>query len=107
MGYASNAKVIWALKLLDKIGSLSKKYNLAEVYNNSEESRFDRDNFANPNSPNNNFTSLIAQDSAFLITENNFDSFCGSCISSKQTQIVIHKPMTEIKKNLEKIHVDL
>lgn len=34
--YASNAKIIWASKLLTKMGDLSTDYKPAEIYNDSE-----------------------------------------------------------------------
>lgn len=108
MGHASNTQIIRASKLLNRIGSLSNKYNTVEVYNNSEESDSDYDNFIILNQ---NYKSPIIfeilEGSTLTTTESNLNSLCELYISSKHTRTVIHKSMTEVKKNLDKAHVDL
>lgn len=92
MRYISNAKVIKALKLLNKI-NLSKHYDLIKIYNNSKKFKSDH--------KNQNFSSLLnTWDTSFMlekiqdinfdlivyaIIKSNFNNFCTLCISSKQT----------------------
>lgn len=49
--YISNNKIINISKLLDRIGDVSRKYNLANIYSNFE--TFDIKEIFNNNSPNN------------------------------------------------------
>lgn len=129
--YASNAKIIRALKLFMGIKSFDNAYNIIEIYSNSKQ--FDLDNNYNqlkyPNSSNDNYANYpkhfnnsmpvhakktysfipSAKTSALSSPLNNdFDSLCTPYIASKQTRIVINnKLMIEVKEKLEEVYVNL
>lgn len=119
LSYASNARVIRALRFLTGIGDFNTKYDLAKVYSNFEESELEVERLPSPslhipeaNSPvgiipAQSYTSL-SEASARTIIDNNFDSFCLPCVASKQTHVIIrNKPMIKVEGKLNEVHVDL
>lgn len=105
MGHANNARVISASKLLTGMGDFNAEYNPAETYSDFEQSGSENDVITDLAMPQPKDT-LTAY--ASYASDNNFDSLCTPCISSKQTRVVVDsKPMTEVKEKLEEVHVDL
>lgn len=99
-GYASNAKVTKALKLLTKIENFNTKYNLTKVYSNFEKFKLEAKKLLSLSPHILKVSSLVgillAQFYASLlkvlvytIIDNNFDSFCLSFVASKQTCVII------------------
>lgn len=90
-GYASNIKVIRALKLLTGIKDFSKNCNSAEIYNDSKafkpEASLDNPNLTDNNSANTN-TVIKTMMKISKITNSNFDKICELCMKSKQTWVV-------------------
>lgn len=116
-GHASNARIIRASKLLTGMGSFDNAYDPTEIYSDTEQSESDddeqltdlgqRDN-KQPVNPDNQLAIPSAMASVLDIPESDFDRICTLCIASKQTRVVIrNKSMTEVKKKLEEVHVDL
>lgn len=117
--HASNARIIRASKLLTGMGDFIKEYDPTEIYSDSERSDSDfgddddhadnvdlalRDTATATLPPNSAMSSFLA----LATSDNDFDSLCTACISSKQTRVVVRgKSMTEAKEKLDEVHVDL
>lgn len=116
-GHASNARVIWALKLLTGIGDFSENYDPAEIYSNFEAPKLEKSlNSANliANNPTDTSTAIktlhgiLMKASKITNTNSDFDEICEPYMGSKQTWVIRwYKPMTLTKKKLEKIHINL
>lgn len=118
-GYASNAKIIRALKLLDGIGNLGGEYDLADIYSNSEafnvQECFNSPNDSDPQNPkpedtssNNLQTESTDKLRISKITNSDLDKICEPCVESKQTQVVRRqKLITPTEEKLEEVQVDL
>lgn len=88
--------------------SLSKEYNPAKIYNDSEKFDSDYDDLITLNQNYKNITTFeMSEDSALATMMSNFDSLCGPYLSNKQTQTMIYKLITKVNEKLEEVHVDL
>lgn len=97
--YASNARIIRASKLLTGMGNFNKEYNPTKIYSDSEQSNSSSDNdddhadnadktsrdTATATPSNSTMSSLLA----LSASDNDFDSLCTPCISSKQTRVLV------------------
>lgn len=90
-GYASNAKVIRALKLLIGIGDFGENYNLVEIYSDFKASKPEKSR-DNPNPIDNNSAStnitIETTMKASKIINSNFDKICEPCVENKQTWVM-------------------
>lgn len=102
-GYASNAQIIRASKLLAGIGEFSTTYDPAKIYSNSEASE--------PEDVNVNIEPELhatLQASRVTYSGSDFDEIYELCVGSKQTCVVRQqKPLTQAKDKLEVVHVNL
>lgn len=104
--HASNARIIWASKLLTSIGDFSAKYNLTKVYSDLKHSESDSEIESQPKTIHKN--DLHFDNSVWIATEDDFNSIYLPCIASKQTCMTVYnKAMTEVDEKLDEVHVNL
>lgn len=91
------------------MGDFNTKYDFIKIYNNLKNNDF----YSEPEDKHQQNKDLQPIESPgnfihAMIINNNFNSFYSLCIASKQTNVVVqNKPMNNVKKKLDKVHVDL
>lgn len=102
LSYASNARVIQASKLVDKI-------DFAEATEPDNEPHFSDSEVDNENnkSEDDAYRKPININKKMEYNLNDVKELCEACIKSKHTRIIKLKKMTPITKKLQKVHTDL
>ena len=113
LGYASNARVIEALKLTNGIDiTIEDDQQSLEGCFSSDSEKNNEDNSSEPSLDRIDIlftptTTLLNKMTSTTNHDNSVKQLCDPCIESKHTKIVRHKKMTPTTRTLQEIHVDL
>lgn len=102
MRYPSNARVIKAFKLVDKINiGDNTKYNFEEVFIDFDLSEIDEQ------SKNPSYLADLTFSSLFADITSDFNQFYDPCVDSKSTKTILQKNIIPTSKKLQRVYIDL
>lgn len=113
LGYASNARVIEALKLTDGIDiTIEDDQQRSEGCFPSDSEKDNKDNSLEPSLDSidivpTSTTTLLNKMTSTIDHDDSVEQLCNPCIESKHIKIVRHKRMTPTTRKLQEIHADL